>query len=415
MKASTLFHLFSITAMIWLLALSTVAGGVDPDLGPPPGSYAITSEDGTIRIPFELYRGDIRMNAVMQGRPVRMLIDNGFLWDELLIFGSPLIDSLNLKYEGEAEVGGGGEGNPVPSKIATGITIGFPGVEFYDQTAIVTPYSSGLTDMWTGTEGQVSATFLKHFVVDVNFDDMVMTLTEPDKFAYTGNGIELPMIHLPEGPWGIPATLEFDNGHRATIDLTMDLGDHNPLHLITGGQHNLPLPEKSLAATLGFGVQGPIHGHFGRVKAVYLGKYRLNSVLTGFVASDEHAAAFGEATVGLGLLQRFNFIYDYPSHRMFIEPNHTFGDPFPFDMSGLQMNRGGPDYLEVRRVYANSPAADAGIVVGDRVTNINGRPALDYDVWELRPIMRQEGSVVTLTVIRDEKKVDIPITLRAVL
>ena len=52
------------------------------------GSYEILSGRKSVSIPFEMFRGDIRMKARINGRDCHFLVDNGSLWDELLFFGS---------------------------------------------------------------------------------------------------------------------------------------------------------------------------------------------------------------------------------------------------------------------------------------------------------------------------------------
>ncbi|HSG27884.1 MAG TPA: hypothetical protein VLA34_05340, partial [Candidatus Krumholzibacterium sp.] len=86
-----------IAGMIYLIlgvtACRPARGGVDAAAdsvpGPPPGTYRILSDDGSIRVPFRLHRGDVLMTCRLNGRPLRLMIDNGFLWDEILLFGSP--------------------------------------------------------------------------------------------------------------------------------------------------------------------------------------------------------------------------------------------------------------------------------------------------------------------------------------
>lgn len=170
------------------LSASVCSDAPDSALGQPPGQYKILSGGSEVTIPFEVFRGDIRMVGEMSGKPVRMMLDNGYIWDPLLIFGSPRIDSLDLHCDGDGEVGGPGGGSLVRARTASGIVLRFPGIEFTDQTAIVTPESLGLTRMWEGTEGQVSATFLKHFVVSIDFDERMITLTDPSAFQYRRSG-----------------------------------------------------------------------------------------------------------------------------------------------------------------------------------------------------------------------------------
>jgi len=408
---------FCLSAMTCLGAAAPDACSHAPAHGEEgPGTYRIHSGNGIIRIPFDLHRGDVRFLGEVNGREVRMLIDNGVMWDQLLFFGSPVVDSLKLTYDGEIEVGGGGEGERVVSRTASGITISFPGVEFRDQTAVVTPYEPGKPNPWVGAEGQVSGTFFKHFVVEFDFDAMMLILTGPRRFQYRGKGAEIPMTPLANGGWSIPVTLLQGDGRRVSLDAMMDLGLDDQVEISTTGEHRIPAPSKSLPGSLGFGIQGETLGRFGRLKGVEIGGYRLANVLAGFIDEKHTGPIMHEVMIGLGLLSRFNFTYDYPHHRMFLEPNHRFMDPFDHDMSGLEMRRNGGDHLEVLRVHPNSPADKAGIRPGDWIMRIDDRPAADYDVWELRPYLRREGSIVKLSVKHDGgKERTVTITLRSLL
>ena len=102
--------------------------------------------------------------------------------------------------------------------------------------------------------------------------------------------------------------------------------------------------------------------------------------------------------------------------RMFLEPNRRFKEPFEHDMSGLEMRRGRgahAAHLDVLRVHPGSPADEAGLRPGDRVTRIDGRAAADYDRAELEPLLRRENAVVKLSMVREgEKERTLSITLR---
>jgi len=258
----------------------------------------------------------------------------------------------------------------------------------------------------------VSATFLKHFVVDINFDTRVITLIEPDRFHDSGRGTEIRLSPLLPGAWGIPATLRTSDGRVLEMDLMMDLGQWDPLNVSTTGPHDLRTPEDGVAASLGFGVQGEIHGHFGRVPSVEIGGYRTPNIVCGFTSPEEGWGSYHEAMIGLELLSRFNLVFDYRGGRMFIEPDHAFTDPFEYDMSGMALRKKEENRLAIVRVTPGSPAEAAGLRAGDEVARIQGIPAVEYDVWDLHAAMRREGEVVRLVVVRDGRETDISLTLR---
>jgi len=69
----------------------------------------------------------------------------------------------------------------------------------------------------------------------------------------------------------------------------------------------------------------------------------------------------------------------------------------------------------IKKIYPNSPAEDAGLVVGDRIIKINDREAGSYDYFELRPMLKQARSVITMLVERDDKRMKVEIELRRVI
>ncbi|MCP4545192.1 MAG: PDZ domain-containing protein [bacterium] len=397
-------------SLLLLVLLLPPTGGAQALTG--PGEYRITSDDGAIRIPFEMFRDDIRMIGEINGQEVRMLIDNGTLWDQLLFFGSPRVDSLGFTVTDEIEVGGSGDGDPVPSDVAEGITLGFPGVEFTNQTAIITRYDPDLPNMWEGAEGQVSATFLSHFVVDINFDTMIMTLIEPDKFRYTAGGVELTMQTLAFNCRGVPIKLTMDNGEQRELVAMMDLGLGSPLWCPIGETEDVTLPERNTATSLGFGMQGEITGYLGRMAAVEIGGYRLDEVLTGFHDHENSGLSGDRPTIGMSLLNRFNLVLDYPGDRLFIDPNGSFDTAVERDMTGMTLRRGDDSELRVVQVTPDTPAAEAGLRTGDIITHINNRLPAEYERTAMRALLRQEGAAIDIDYLRDGRKRKATLKLR---
>ncbi|MBN1213750.1 MAG: PDZ domain-containing protein, partial [candidate division Zixibacteria bacterium] len=337
-------------------------------------------------------------------------------WDQLLFWGG-VVDSLGLAYNGEVNVGGGADKDEgIASKTASGITVSFPDVEFYEQTAIITPSSSGVSSMWSGSAGQVSAMFFKHFVVDINFDNMIITLIPKENFVYQGNGTEVPWQPMGFGPRGIPATLSLPDGRNVSMTLLMDLGYNDQLQLRTKDEHNITIPEKVVPTGLGRNIQGQeTHGYIGRLPSVIIGCHEISNPLVAYVAEEHADHTISEAMVGLGLLSRFNLTFDFYGQRIFFEPSKKFSEPFEYNMTGLTMHRGQGDYLDIVQVEPGSPGDEDGLQVGDRVLKINSRAATDYDFPELDTLLRQEGKTLELIVSRGGKEKQFSLTLRRLL
>jgi C-terminal processing protease CtpA/Prc len=115
------------------------------------------------------------------------------------------------------------------------------------------------------------------------------------------------------------------------------------------------------------------------------------------------------------LLSRFNLTFDFYRQRIFFEPTKNFKAPYEYNMTGLTMRRGQGDFLQITLVTPDSPGEEAGLKVDDRVLQIDGRAATDYDYFELQPLLKKEGAVVTLLVEHEGKQRKVSLTLRRLL
>ncbi len=331
MKHATAFLALSLAATTVCLATDTPTGDLP---GPPSGTCTISPPAGSIRIPMEIYRGEIRIVGNIGGQKVRMLIDNGSLWDELLFFGSPRVDALGMERVGEATVGGAGAGDPVAADLVEGVAVSFTGedgsvIEFKGQTGIVLPYEPDAPNPWEGSEGQISAAFFKRFVTIFSFDEGVLTLVRPEAFNPEGYGVEVPMTPLADnGSWTVPGRLRPTSLDEAIdVDMTIDLGWDEPLGINTGGNYDIRLPEGLKKTVLGLGAQGPIYGYHGTVYGLEFGGYPMELLEATFSTPEEGGSKAGEVMVGLGVFLRFQTTFDYPGHRLFLKPNEAYKEP----------------------------------------------------------------------------------------
>jgi hypothetical protein len=294
------------------------------ELGPPPGTYEIVSDSGRIIIPVEFYRNKFRFSATINSRECNMLLDNGSLWDELLFFGSPKVDSLGFEITGETAFGN------TTADIATDITVGFKNVVFHEQTAVITRYDPALPNLWEGFDGQISSMFFRHFVVRIDFDEAIIELIPPDQFTYTGTGRAFNMQPGPFSSRTMTADIMMHNGETATLDLLIDLGGLHPLYLPIGRDDRITLPPDAVEASLGRGLFSQ-QGYLGTIKGVFFGDYMLEDVPTAFTVVEKDSDDYGNTMIGLPLLRRFNVIFDYSNERIILEPSESFNDPFQIE------------------------------------------------------------------------------------
>jgi hypothetical protein len=237
--------------------------------------------------------------------------------------------------------------------------------------------------------------------VEIDFDQLLITLVEPDAFRYEGAGVELAMTEMPSGMWAIPATLELPGRGPIAVDLALDLGNSNPLQISTGGAHGFDFPDQSIAASLGFGIQGEVLGRFGPVRKLTLGGITLEEVLTAFDEGNE----FEEVMVGFELLSRFNLTFDYPHKRLILEPNSHFADPFELSLAGAFLRSVPGGGVQVARVDPRSPAAQAGVRAGHLILEVAGADVSRHNLFQLGGVLDAQRGTAAFAVERDGRVV----------
>jgi hypothetical protein len=86
-KTAVLVMVFSLTGN---LAKSETADSSIPIESTGPGSYEILKKSiGPVRTPFRMHHGKPLLDLEINDKPATMMIDNGILWNQVWLFGSP--------------------------------------------------------------------------------------------------------------------------------------------------------------------------------------------------------------------------------------------------------------------------------------------------------------------------------------
>ena len=218
------FTIFIILVFILISRINYTKNVCTPkNQGTESGSYKIlkTTKD-SIKIPFKMHRGKPLMALEINGKKAALMIDNGILWDQVWLFGSPLVEKLQLKPVEKSEIGGAGEGDPTQAYTSKNLTLKFDDIIFYEQPVLVSPPAAGFAKMFPGADGQLCNTFFKHFIVEFNFIQQYIMLHDPDLFQYEGSGSMLDMKENESGTFSIPFAFTMQDGKvysdRADID-----------------------------------------------------------------------------------------------------------------------------------------------------------------------------------------------------
>lgn len=294
-----------------------------------PGSFKILKQkEGAVRIPFKMHYGKPLMELEINGKKAKLMIDNGVLWNEVWLLGSPLVEELGLKPIEETEIGGTGEGNPTQAYTAKNLTLKFDEIEFYEQPVLVSPPAAGFAAMFPGTDGQLCNTFFKHFIVEFDFVNKEIVLHNPGEFNYSGDGSILNMLADENQTYSIPFSFTLPNGNTYSDRVDIDLGGIYPLKIALNNKHNIPLPSDTKPSR-SFGAQGESSEYSGKIKSMTIGKFQFDNPTAIFgdsKTSRVHPNNLG--VIGLPLFMKFNTIFDYFNNKLYLTPGKNFSTQF---------------------------------------------------------------------------------------
>ena len=271
--------------------------------------------------------------------------------------------------------------------------------------------------------GALGYSILKHFVVEFDYDRGYLTLYDPQKYRYSGDGAVFPAsLEMGYDPQ-IAGTLLVSGGLEISVRFTLDTGAggtvvsapivkaHNLLKVIIAKVPNAGKPRVD-------GVDGLVfETTTARIDAIKLGDLVIDHPLVSLSTDTSGPFAMEDIGVNLGgnILRRFKVIVDYPRNRVILEPNTHFHDPFAADASGLVLEADGPQFrrIVVHGVVAGSPADQSGIRQDDVITAIDGESTDKYALWEIQDLLKESGETRKLTIHRHGQTISVTLKLQS--
>lgn len=175
-------------------------------------------------------------------------------------------------------------------------------------------------------DGIIGYPVLEHFATFVDVDDMTIAFDRqapavPSNATTTHFSGVLPEIHGVVD--GVAGKIVVDTGDRSSLTLFGPFAKHYGFF----GRY----PSKENIVT-GYGLGGPVYGDVFTLPSLDVFGTRLANVVTrasrqtgGVFASDADSAS-----IGMGVLKRFNIVYDYPHQSIIAWPSTHFATPDVF-------------------------------------------------------------------------------------
>jgi len=371
--------------------------------------FTIAEGAPSVTFPFELISNHIHASVMLNGQgPYYFIFDTG----GVNVVTPELAHALGIKIEGESEVRGAGEAT-MTAGLAHVDEINVGGATVKDQLFTAFELDALYPSNGTHMQGMVGYEVFRRFVTRIDYGARTITLIDPKAFnpadagtplkiAFNGNAATVAGSYD-----GIPAKWQIDTGSRSALTLNAPFVAAN--HIGNGA--------KSVDAVDGWGVGGP-----SRARVMRGGDLRLGTAIsiahpvTGM--GTDKAGAFADPSlsgnIGGGILKRFVVTFDYGHATMYLKPiDGPVADLDTYDRAGAWFNVE-PEGFKVVDVTPAGPAEAAGLKAGDVITAIDGKPVSAIALPDARQRLRNDpvGTVVTFSILRTGKPVDIKLTLR---
>ncbi len=252
-------------------------------------------------------------------------------------------------------------------------------------------------------DGIIGYDLAHHHIVRLDNDNMKLEIYE-EEYPKNGNVIKFKS-HM-----GIPTikgsiqlnndevikgTFFVNTGAGTSLDFNTPFSNKHDIIHKTGEHYSYLVKDISNNETL----------HYeGRVKTLSFDGFDFDELPIGISQVKQGIQSNGHVSgiIGNKLLRKFNILFDYPKHRIYLEKSQYFDDEVKVNCSGMdiQLNEDMTAVL-IHQIIADSPASDLGISVNDELISINGKQAMDLSLVEIERMLKKAGESVTIEVNQD--------------
>jgi len=353
-----------------------------------------------IDIPFEYENNFIIVKVIFNDVfPLKFIFDTGA--EHTILTRREITDLLQINYERKFTIKGADLKTDLYAYLATGVQLSINNLVAVNRPILVLEED--------------------YFRVDrIDYRRQVITLYDPGKFEPPGGKFEEVPVEITRNKPYIVGDTKLTQDTTVAAKYLLDTGASISLLIYTNTHPALDLPPRYIRSKIGMGLGGFLEGFLGRVEQIDIGDaFQLPGVITNFQEIppdvDQSFLHGRNGIIGNQVLNRFEIIIDYIGGRMYLEPQRNFNKRFEYDKSGLVIAASGEHLNKfiVVDLIANSPAADAGVQVGDRIVAVNRLPVGLLSLGSItKKLRKREGKRIRLAIVRGEERILFKFRLR---
>jgi len=341
--------------------------------------------------------------------PYNFLLDTGV--GHMIITDTTFLEGLDLSQYQTVKVQGYGLGEGIEAIVTRNMNarVGKARISSIP-TAIFKNDVFDLSDyLGLKIHGILGYYFFNSFAVKINYGTNKITYYDPD-LQIKRKGLKVP-IRMVNGKPYISAEVEMSNLPPTKIELLVDNGSSHPLMLESLHSLPFPLPEVSIPANLGVGINGEINGVMGRVNTLKIKDLDFTKILTGFPEFNEARTKVEgrgrNGSLGAELLRNFLVTFDYRNNVMYLKRRNSLRYKFDHDMSGMEIyvHKEIRDRFFVGRIEPGSPSEYAGILPGDEILSMDFKNMQHYTLNDITEMLKErDGKQMIIEIQRKTER-----------
>lgn len=363
--------------------------------------------DGRILIPIEFKKS----------KTMDIILDSGFPQDNfVLLMHKELGEELELEYFQSQKIGrGAGSGENKLIHLAADIDVALSHIDLGKKIVGVMDESRGVAPHHN--KGVLGGVIFVSYVVKIDFDRSVLELYLPETFRAEEGWEVIPILLSDRNIPMIEASFSLDGEEHFIGKFLFDTGGGGNI-IILDEEKGIKAPAETLYTLSGTGLRGDVFSDMGRLSSLKIGKLELKNLLSAIVPKEKVADTLPvlqdlgcRGLLGSEALSQFNMIIDYAHNKLYLKPNNSYGAPFELNMAGMLVKENPFGDFIVYHVLENREASKKGLIKGDKISRINGKPISDLTYPEIKGAFEKDGETVRVEILRNGKTIKLELKL----
>ena len=349
------------------------------------------TSNGDINI--AVHNGSVLLPVLIDGKRLSFLVDTGSTRSSI---SEALIKDLNLQYSGTAEVVGNYGTQTLQMVRISSLRLG--NSEFKDETLAVANLDLLARTTGVSVDGVLGNDVLKDITFKISFSQQIAQFGPAAKLGGLSTPIKLAENH---DQFFVPTTLM-----TVRRNLLLDTGTNSTnLSSETWKELFKVWIPKSVIDGIASSAHSSASAFLVCLPEIGLGNVEVRDQAVR-VQSPVSTGVFSEigfsGILGSDILRQFEVTFDLGHSLLFLERDPAFRpDPYKYVTIGIQFAKDSTGAFTVISVWKNSPAAEAGMIPGDRIVGIDGESAGDFTLEQFSARLHAEaGTPIKLKVER---------------